>query len=211
MEDITKKFPALTAGLRKASERLRGLLTDPGIQRWLAEFKVDKDAQLETIREFGIDVPGFDDCPGDGIDLCNAIGVDPDEISSLDELFTKVRAWATEQRMKEQIRASLKRDAPNRDGPFAPNGFRWEGKEFQGLQPLPWRVVNYLWSKKPDHSAPFHQLAEPVWNDRNVIVDSGTFRSARKGNSWLKRNGIPFEIASEANVAFLKKVERGPK
>lgn len=92
------------------------------------------------------------------------------------------------------------------DGPFPPDGFRWQGKEFRGLSPLPWRLVDYLWLR-PEQCAHFNELAEPVWQDHEVIIDSNNFGSPRRdANKWLKANKLPFTLASKSNRAFLKKI-----
>ena len=91
------------------------------------------------------------------------------------------------------------------DGPLPPDGFRWKGKEFRGLAPQPWRLIDFLWQQK-GQQAEFAQLAEPVWRDRAEAVDSKNFGSTRRdANRWLKSHDLPFKVESKSDTAFLKK------
>lgn len=113
MNDISTKFPVLAAGLQKASARFKaGENDDPELkharaelQREWANLREHIRDELQSVRDFGIDVPGFDDdAPGDLIDLCNALGIDPH--CRFDELLSEVRAWALRRRMEAQIDAA---------------------------------------------------------------------------------------------------------
>ena len=96
------------------------------------------------------------------------------------------------------------------DGPIQPFGFRWRGEEFEGLPPLPWRLINHLWQQE-ERSASFDELGKPVWDDQEAPFEpdfSGNrFGPVRRdANKWLKENNLPFKVTSKGRKASFKKI-----
>lgn len=90
--------------------------------------------------------------------------------------------------------AELPKQDDVHDGPVEPSGFLWCGTPYSGLPPIPFRLVKYLWTQA-GRAADFEALAEPVWGDKNTIVDTGMVGSARKkANKFFERHGIPFKL-----------------
>ena len=214
MDDIAPESNGFQKGLRDASKRFKHFFNDPEVQRELTRLQEHLGDDLDSVREFGIDVPGFDDCPGNLIDLCNVVGIDPHG-SDFEELISAVRVYLTRERIQEQIRASInsengtEKSEQKKDGPFPPDGFRWKGQEYLGLTPLPSRLLGFLW-QQPNLSARFEDLAEPVWRDRNRGINSNMVGSCRRdANKFLESNDIPFLVGTEAGFAFLKKNDPG--
>lgn len=116
----------------------------------------------------------------------------------------------------EQIRQNLDRlprPAGNNkpDGPFPPTGFRYKGREGRDCRPLPWRLIDYLWSQR-DRSASFNELAEPVWGDKGRLIDPNMLGSARReANKFFRKHGFPFIIKKARNQYLASLVDREPE
>ena len=81
---------------------------------------------------------------------------------------------------------------PVGDGPIAPDGFRWNGKEYRGLSKKPFFALRFLWDL-PCRCAEFPDLAEPVWQDHEFTPDrsnAGTIR--RELNKFFEDNHLPW-------------------
>lgn len=84
------------------------------------------------------------------------------------------------------------------DGPI-PRGFRWQGEEAIGLGGIPWKLVNYLWSRRPD-GCTYDDLAEHVWGDSQRDGDSvkQKFRSPQNtANRFFADAGLPWKVSAE--------------
>lgn len=87
------------------------------------------------------------------------------------------------------------------DGPFLPDGFRFEGNEYRGCPPKAWGVINYLWNR-PGRCATFGDLSDPVWG--GDPVDEGNFGSARSdANGFFKKNHVPYIVRGKNSAAEL--------
>lgn len=109
MDDLAPESHGFQKGLREASERFKHIFDDPEVQRELAKLQQYIREELDSVREFGVDIPGFDDCPGNLIDLCKVVGVDPHG-SDFEELISAVRVYLMRERIQEQVRTSIKQD-----------------------------------------------------------------------------------------------------
>ena len=92
------------------------------------------------------------------------------------------------------------------DGPI--DGYRWlhNGTRFgvdTPMQPAAWRMVAEL-SKREGASAPFDDLIEPVYSDRNHIADAIAFGSLRRAaNEFFDTNEIPLKVSIKSGVVTL--------
>jgi len=91
-----------------------------------------------------------------------------------------------------------------REGPVGPNGFRWNGRTYEGLPPVPFRLVQYLWSQE-NRFADFDDLAGPVWGDQAGEVDTSRVGSARKvANKFFEKHNIPFRVTLRRFQVWLR-------
>jgi hypothetical protein len=83
---------------------------------------------------------------------------------------------------------------PSADGPCGTDGFKFGGTEKSGMPPTAWRLVKFLWDK-PDRSADFSDLADPVFGDREEYVTADRVGSARReANACFRRWGFPLKV-----------------
>jgi hypothetical protein len=94
---------------------------------------------------------------------------------------------------------------PSADGPVPPDAFRHEARLYHGLQPKPYRLVEYLWGCE-NRTSPFHDLAEPVWGDREQMVpDCGPGSLRRQANRFFAKHAIPYKVSIKNRMAALVK------
>jgi hypothetical protein len=76
------------------------------------------------------------------------------------------------------------------NGPVPPDGFRWQGRECQGLGHLPYLLLDYLWDQGGRlKSATFEDVCERVWGSNDVQAE--TIRTCvSRLDSKLSRDGI---------------------
>ena len=81
------------------------------------------------------------------------------------------------------------------DGPFPPNGFSFSGNEGTISRPKVWKLLRALWEAE-DNTLEFHDLANPVWGDREELIDSPKVSSLRRdANRFFGKHSIPFTVA----------------
>ena len=80
------------------------------------------------------------------------------------------------------------------DGPIAPDKFGWEGREYERLSPVPFRLVSELWQAK-GRTRTTEDLAGPIWGDAADMPTADAVRSAtRQANRFFEKRGIPFRV-----------------
>ncbi len=90
------------------------------------------------------------------------------------------------------------------DGPVHPGSFSWAGQSFSGLAPKPYRAVCYLWSQG-NRTAPVDDLAEPVWEDHEMMPDNNAIGGLRRQiNRFFRKHGIPFHAAVKNHCILLR-------
>jgi len=109
--------------------------------------------------------------------------------------------------------ALLNGDNPAGDGPTAMGRFQWQGREYNGLDAVPWRLLKYVWDA-PHQTASFDGMAEAVWLDCESNFSGGPLKSAaNKVREFLREHKIPLTItSSERNltVAILQVAKKQP-
>jgi hypothetical protein len=94
------------------------------------------------------------------------------------------------------------------NGPVPPNCFVWNKEKYDGLPPVPWRLVDTLW-KSPNHTAGYRTLGEPVWDDREIEPDKEAVGTARKAaNRFFQAKGIPLKVAIKGLCVSLRNTSR---
>jgi len=97
-----------------------------------------------------------------------------------------------------------------RRGPVPPDGFEWDGVKRRGLTGVPWRLVDFLWSKR-GHVAAFDDLAGPVWQDAEGFVTSDMAGSARSdANRFFTKNALPIKLTIK-NKTFIELIVEDSK
>jgi len=92
------------------------------------------------------------------------------------------------------------------DGPFRPDGFRWKGKDYTGLRPTAWRLVEALWLKKR-RTAEYRKLGKEVWDDDAIEPDKETVGTARKeANTFFQKHHVPLAVSVKGLHVSLKAV-----
>jgi hypothetical protein len=72
---------------------------------------------------------------------------------------------------------------PASDGPVPPKGFYWKGTLHEGIQPLPWKLIECLW-KRPDKKCEENTLIEEVWGGVE-IGDNAIKQAIKRANKFL--------------------------
>lgn len=94
------------------------------------------------------------------------------------------------------------------NGPIPPNCFVWNKEKYDGLSPVPWRLVDTLW-KSPNQTAEYRKLGEPVWDDREIELDKEAVGTARKAaNRFFQAKGIPLKVAIKGLCVSLRDTSR---
>lgn len=95
---------------------------------------------------------------------------------------------------------------PSPDGPVGPDAFCWKGKLYDGLQPIPFRLIESLWTQRHTRRE-IRSLGLDVWNDHAMSPDANgqDVKSAQKAaNAFFKEYGIPFNILKKAGWFILQ-------
>jgi hypothetical protein len=88
---------------------------------------------------------------------------------------------------------------PAADGPAAPVLFRWKGKSCD-LPPLPWRLLNYLWTRG---AANVQEVEDAVWGGP---ASQNAIRSALyKANTALAEAGLPVSLSQKSGQITLSR------
>jgi len=78
------------------------------------------------------------------------------------------------------------------DGPIPPNKFRYAGKTIE-LEPIPWRLLDFLWPRKEPVEEENEDMLKHVWG--KDIVSPGAVRNAVvRCNNAFTEAGIPCTI-----------------
>lgn len=101
--------------------------------------------------------------------------------------------------------------APEPDGPCHPYTWCQNGKRLPDkLQRLTWKLVKHLWDKK-DNTASLDSLAEPVYGDREQIVDKASVGNQRtKANRFFEDHNIPWRVQIIDEIVSLIRSEQQP-
>ena len=93
------------------------------------------------------------------------------------------------------------------DGPVEPDLLFLDGKQFSGLQNVPWRLLNELWDFR-GQSRSVDDLAKPVWDcDDPVDMPDNAARSAvSKANLFFRKHGIPLTIRTRQEYRYMSLV-----
>jgi hypothetical protein len=99
----------------------------------------------------------------------------------------------------------------NADGPVPPNAFFWNGSLFEGLQEVPWRLVNVLWSAK-NRTLPIDtELGSVVWLDHAEVPGDDQIGGARKkANHFFSQNAIPLAVSKSSRTHVSLKAAKRP-
>lgn len=103
---------------------------------------------------------------------------------------------------------------PQKDGPVPYEGFRWEGRVYQGLRNKAWMLVACLW-KKRTRQADDDQLVPDVWDDVQDVSKDSAGSVRREVNKFFNDNGLPFSILvsnhpGSAGKILVKLLDRPP-
>ena len=124
----------------------------------------------------------------------------------VDLCFPLIDEFADEinQQKLRELDRMLRQALVSENGPVAPYWFWWNGQRYQVQKPLIWRLIDFLW-QAATRSAEFEELAEHVWQDRNVELTEGTTGSARReANQFFNEHGIPLKVRLSARRFVLE-------
>lgn len=117
-----------------------------------------------------------------------AIAYDNDDVdrASLDQAFGVAY---------EALQGIMPLAKPLADGPCGINQWRHNGVLVVAkMQPAAWLLCKYLW-EKPDRSATFDELKQPVYSDPEHIADANAFGALRRAaNDYFSRHGAPWRV-----------------
>jgi hypothetical protein len=82
------------------------------------------------------------------------------------------------------------------DGPQPPNQFLFRGK-CATLQPLPWRLLSFLWTSK-NRTALTDDVVEAVWGAESTVSEGALKSAISRANDALLSAGIPLETSQKA-------------
>jgi hypothetical protein len=157
----------LASGLQKAKKRLQQVLDVLEADGTLGEVRESIEKELQSVREFGIDIPEFDEgAPGTLMDLCGVVDIDPPSVTSIDVLMSAVRTWAMRRRMEAQVDAAAVEPV---------SGSEWSAWFYK----KDWRIA---WAGKK-------LLPESTFKDwlgKHGQTDRHNIRRCRFRTAWLK-------------------------
>jgi hypothetical protein len=94
---------------------------------------------------------------------------------------------------------SAEREKP--DGPHPPNEFSWKGRRAE-LQPIPWKLVNFLWHAEKQ-TAEIETVVEAVWGNDSQRGDSALKSAINRANNTLLEKEIPITVSKKSGYVSL--------
>ena len=150
--------------------------------------------------------------------------VDGNQPETLERQLDAIRAGA--ERIKAILTTCLEEQSPapepkkkavhdpplaEPDGPVAPNAFRWNGKLFEGLQEVPWRLVDALWIAKNQTLPIDTELGRLVWFDHAEVPGDDQIGGARnKANRFFLQHSVPLAVSKSSSTHVSLKTAKRP-
>jgi hypothetical protein len=91
---------------------------------------------------------------------------------------------------------SKKSPTANKDGPEPPDAFVWRRKRFDGLQRIPWKLLNFVWRQKGKRCEQDNAIGE-VWGHEQVSTDA-VKAAVKKINHFLTGVGYTKTLSQKA-------------
>lgn len=97
---------------------------------------------------------------------------------------------------------------PSDDGPFGGDGFRWNGKEYRGLTPRAWKLLNCVWPTR-DRSCGFDAASEAVYGD-DIGPEDPLAGPRKDANAFFKQCGINLviKVSGRSRAAHVSLVDK---
>ncbi len=143
----------------------------------------------------------------DGLE--SEVGLGPDSevdgICHFQELGESIKAFRIPLKREkasllDRITADLAGILVSENGPSLPGEFVWNGGTFRGLEPTPWRLLDFLW-KQPGRLARYSdEMSEFVWRDRNYSCEGSPVKeAARDIRNFFREHSIPLTCSDVAS------------
>jgi hypothetical protein len=97
------------------------------------------------------------------------------------------------QQWKDEIGLTAQFTTPPSDGPHAPNQLSWGG-ESDTLEPIPWKLVNYMWSIE---TAAIRDVMEAAWG--HECTGEALKAALRKANDALTKLAVPWSLSKQSS------------
>jgi len=92
-------------------------------------------------------------------------------------------------------------ELPQPDGPLAPDKFRWKGCTEPKIQPIPFKLLQHMWSNP---KAERDDVIAAVWRKRRRPTPNAVKTAAKKANAALERTACPARIYPRGDYITLE-------